>query len=493
MRFERTELDGDASWRRGRRADADASARARRLLAAACGARCRGGDLTGEARDARGHAGADDVRGAAGRARVRAPTSDAPPTTYVLAACFDGHRGPAASEYAARALPGAVRDAIEAGEPSPSPPRGAVWWRATRQRATRMARARPLPSSRVTAGARLSIVATAGPSSEPKRRRAASVGASGGGGRDAGAATRGHRPPSSRSPHGTTRRTTRRKSRASRSCRWRRPVQCGGHPTRGGRERQRHVAGRRRARPRRDGVARRPDRRRRRRASHAARRIAPLPRPRLRRCVGAARRVGGARSHLGGGRHWRSASGRRRRRRADHGTDVRAQRSERVAWGGGRGAGGGGERAADRGVARARARTTRAEPTTRAASCCSWAPARRAPTRRRLPPRPRREAGGVASALSAITPLRTDRQAHSTERKATHAATPAATSRTRAPQHTQHPLLSARFTTMQLNLGPRHRQPRLQGGVVTATPRRSRRFWRASPPTRRPRRSCANI
>ena len=41
------------------------------------------------------------------------------PSTCVLAACFDGHRGPQASAFAAKALPDAVRRAIEAGDPSP--------------------------------------------------------------------------------------------------------------------------------------------------------------------------------------------------------------------------------------------------------------------------------------------------------------------------------------------------------------------------------------
>jgi len=47
----------------------------------------------------------------------------------VLAACFDGHRGPRASLHAASALPAAVRDAIRAGEPSPL----AAAWRAVAQ------------------------------------------------------------------------------------------------------------------------------------------------------------------------------------------------------------------------------------------------------------------------------------------------------------------------------------------------------------------------
>ena len=50
----------------------------------------------------------------------------APSTSYVLAACFDGHRGPKASEYAAARLAEAVRRAVERGEPSPL----AAGWRA---------------------------------------------------------------------------------------------------------------------------------------------------------------------------------------------------------------------------------------------------------------------------------------------------------------------------------------------------------------------------
>jgi len=56
---------------------------------------------------------------------VRAATAGAPPRKYHLAAAFDGHRGPAASTHAAAALPGAVRAALERGEPSPL----AVGWR----------------------------------------------------------------------------------------------------------------------------------------------------------------------------------------------------------------------------------------------------------------------------------------------------------------------------------------------------------------------------
>ena len=56
---------------------------------------------------------------------VRAATPGAPPRRFHLAAAFDGHRGPAASTHAAAALPGAVRAALERGEPSPL----AVGWR----------------------------------------------------------------------------------------------------------------------------------------------------------------------------------------------------------------------------------------------------------------------------------------------------------------------------------------------------------------------------
>ena len=50
-----------------------------------------------------------------------APASDSPSADsyYVLAACFDGHRGPQAATYGAAELPQAVRLAIEAGDPSP--------------------------------------------------------------------------------------------------------------------------------------------------------------------------------------------------------------------------------------------------------------------------------------------------------------------------------------------------------------------------------------
>ena len=48
------------------------------------------------------------------------------PSRYVLAACFDGHRGPRAAQYASAALPDAVRRAVERGEPSPL----AAAWRA---------------------------------------------------------------------------------------------------------------------------------------------------------------------------------------------------------------------------------------------------------------------------------------------------------------------------------------------------------------------------
>lgn len=100
-------------------------------------------------------------------------------STYVLAACFDGHRGPRASLHAASALPAAVRDAIRAGEPSPlavvafpcrnfpgtfvqasrrlSRQRGGRWRRATARAASRTVRARAWRWCGRTGSARLAF------------------------------------------------------------------------------------------------------------------------------------------------------------------------------------------------------------------------------------------------------------------------------------------------------------------------------------------------
>ena len=55
------------------------------------------------------------------------PPGSAATTRFTLAGVFDGHRGPRASTHAAATLPGAVKDALSRGDPSPL----AVAWRAT--------------------------------------------------------------------------------------------------------------------------------------------------------------------------------------------------------------------------------------------------------------------------------------------------------------------------------------------------------------------------